>query len=123
MPRMYAFFLGIGVGAIVLFGASNYHIVRARDGLHCVPKQRAQLSQAYVDTRNFGPNDWATNSDLAAALTADNKQQSWRRKQPVTFKMTSTGWADDRSNSRIKPRITRFSMYRRANSLWISVLA
>ena len=74
MPRMYAFFLGIGVGAIVLFGASNYHIVRARDGMYCVPKQRAQLSQAYIDTRHFGPNNWAANPDLAAALTADNKQ-------------------------------------------------
>ncbi len=58
----------------MLFGASNYHIVRARDGLYCVPKQRAQLGQAYVDTRHFGPNDWAANPDLTAALTADNKQ-------------------------------------------------
>ena len=74
MPRMYAFFLGIGVGAIVLFGTSNYHIVRARDGLHCVPKQRAQLAQAYVDARHFESDDWAAKPELAAALTADNKQ-------------------------------------------------
>ena len=74
MPRMYAFFLGIGVGAIVLFGVSNYHFVQARDGWYCVPKQRAQLAQAYVDTRHFGPNEWSANPDLTAALTADNKQ-------------------------------------------------
>ena len=72
MPRMYAFLLGIAVGAIVLFAASNYHIVR-RDGIYCVPKQR-QLAQAYVDVRHFGPEDWAANPELTESLLADNKQ-------------------------------------------------
>ena len=74
MPRMYAFFLGLGIGALVLFGMSNYHFIRARSGWYCVPKQRAQLSQAYVDKRHFDANEWAANPDLTAALTADNKQ-------------------------------------------------
>ena len=72
-PRLYAFALGIGVGASVCLGVMNFHIVRARDGFYLVQKHHAKLTQTYVDTREFDARDWAENADLAAALTADNK--------------------------------------------------
>ena len=73
-PRLYTFFFGIGVGASVCLGVMNFHVVRARDGLYLVQKHHAKLSQTYVDTREYNARDWAENADLAAALTADNKE-------------------------------------------------
>jgi hypothetical protein len=73
MRQMYTFVLGAGVGAALCLGAMNFHVVRAQDGWHLVQKHHARLGQVYVDTRQFGASDWINNTDLAAALTADNK--------------------------------------------------
>jgi hypothetical protein len=75
MPRIMTFLLGVAVGAMLCFGATNYHVVRAQDGFHVVPKSRARLAEAYVDVRAFGVGDWTNHSELAADLTAANKQQ------------------------------------------------
>ena len=74
MPRLFSFLLGVAAGAMLCYGATNYHLVRAQDGFHLVHKQRAQLAEAYVDVRAFGVSDWANHAELAAALVAENKQ-------------------------------------------------
>lgn len=68
MKRFVTFVFGMIAGAGLLFGALNYHLVRADDGLHLVPKLNAKLSGTYVDIRGFTFADWAKNPDLAAAL-------------------------------------------------------
>jgi hypothetical protein len=74
MPRLFSFLLGVAAGAMLCYGATNYHLVRAQDGFHLVHKQRAQLAEAYVDVRAFGVGDWTNHAALAAALVAENKQ-------------------------------------------------
>ena len=68
MKRFTTFLLGMAVGAGLLFGALNYHLVRADDGMHLVRKVDAKLSGTYVDIRGFTFADWAKHPDLAAAL-------------------------------------------------------
>lgn len=68
MKRLSSFILGVLVGAGLLYGALNYHLVHADDGLHLVSKLESQLSMTYVDIREFTVADWANHTELAAAL-------------------------------------------------------
>jgi hypothetical protein len=74
MPRFFSFLLGMAVGAMLCYAATNYHVVRAQDGLHLIPKVHARLADAYVDVRAFGVGDWTSRPELAAAVVRDNKQ-------------------------------------------------
>lgn len=74
MPRIISFPMGLAVGAMLCYGATNYHVLRADDGFHLIHKQRARLAEAYVDVREFGVGDWTSHGELAAALAAENKQ-------------------------------------------------
>ena len=47
----------------------SYHIVRAGDGLHWVPKTSPTLSQIYTDVRNFDVEAWRNNKQLMLAIT------------------------------------------------------
>jgi len=73
MRRLMTFFLGMITGGVLLFGAMNYHLIRAQDGLHFVPKTSPQLAAAYIDIRDFTVVDWAEHSDIAAALIRAEK--------------------------------------------------
>ena len=74
MPRLFAFLMGVVVGALLCHGATNYHVIRAQDGFHVVQKVRAHLSEAYVDVRSFGVGDWSARPELVAAITQQSKQ-------------------------------------------------
>jgi len=74
MSRLASFLCGVVAGAALLHFAMNYHVVRSRDGFDLIAKQPARLSEAYVDIRAFGINDWAGRPQLAAALVKANKQ-------------------------------------------------
>jgi hypothetical protein len=74
VPRILSFPMGVAAGAMLCFGTTNYHLVRADDGFHLIHKQRARLGEAYVDVREFGVGDWSSHTELAAALVAGNKQ-------------------------------------------------
>jgi len=71
---MVVFLLGMAAGVMLCFGATNYHVVRAKDGFHLVHKQRARMAEAYVDVRGYGVGDWTDHSELASELVSDNKQ-------------------------------------------------
>jgi selenocysteine lyase/cysteine desulfurase len=62
-------------GAALLQGATKYHIVRASDGYHNVPKHPARLAETYVDIRAFSMTDWAARPQLASAMVQANQQQ------------------------------------------------
>lgn len=74
MGRLGAFLLGVAVGAGLVFGSLKYHVLRAHDGLHVVPKVAATFEDAYVDIRQFGPSDWNDHRTLAAALIKANQE-------------------------------------------------
>jgi hypothetical protein len=74
MSRLGTFLLGMVVGIVLYTAAAHFHVVRARDGFHLVAKQMPQLSETYVDVRQFTLADWVNHPQLAAALAKANKQ-------------------------------------------------
>jgi len=74
MARLSSFLTGMAVGALLCYGATNFHVIRAQDGIHFVHKLPPRLSEAFVDVRSFSLSDWSAHPQLAAALVQDNKQ-------------------------------------------------
>jgi hypothetical protein len=74
MGRMTFMFLGIIIGAGVIFGAFNYHLLQTSTGMQICPKRSASLSETYVDIRKFTAADWATHPTLSADIVAAEKQ-------------------------------------------------
>lgn len=68
MRRLFTFVLGMIAGAGLLMAALNFHVIRAADGVHLIPKVESTLAESYVDVRGFGPADWMQHSRVAAAL-------------------------------------------------------
>jgi hypothetical protein len=75
MPRVGTFFLGFLVGGAVVYTSLHYHIVRANDGVHFIPKMTSSFSETYVDVRHFSVQDWADRVSLSTAVTAAGKSQ------------------------------------------------
>ena len=67
------FVLGMITGGALLYGALNYHVVRAKDGFHFIAKTRSGLADTYVDIRDFRVADLANHPDLVEALVRANK--------------------------------------------------
>ena len=70
---MGSFFLGFLVGGAVVYGSLHYHLVRANDVLHLVPKVTSTFSETYVDVRSFGIQEWSERAALAAAIQRAGK--------------------------------------------------
>lgn len=51
----------------------NFHVIRAQDGFHLIPKVNARLSNTYADIRGYQVADWAAHGELAAALVKANR--------------------------------------------------
>ncbi len=68
MGRVGSFFFGMIVGATALGVAMHYHIVRGKDGIFVVPKVHNNLSDIYVDTREFTLADWQQHRMLAVSI-------------------------------------------------------
>ena len=73
MKRLTTFIFGMIAGAALRLGAQRYHVIRADDGLHLVPKLHSTLSGTYADIRNFTVADWTEHPDLAAAMLDDDR--------------------------------------------------
>ena len=74
MGRLGTFLFGVAVGAGLVFGTLKYHVLRAHDGMHVVPKVASTFEDAYVDVRQFGPSDWTEHRTLTAGLIQANKE-------------------------------------------------
>jgi hypothetical protein len=70
---MARFLFGMITGAVLLFAAMHYHVVRGKEGVYLVPKISNNLSDVYVDTRQFGLSDWKNHKPLAAAIMQSNQ--------------------------------------------------
>ena len=73
MGRLGNFLVGLLLGGALVYTSLKYHIVRAGDGVHLVPKLTAEFSQTYVDVRQFGLQDWTQHQTLAIAITTAGK--------------------------------------------------
>ncbi len=56
-------------------GVTTYHVVRASNGFHLIPKQPSRLGETFVDIRSFTMTDWTARPQLASALVQANQQQ------------------------------------------------
>ncbi len=75
MSRISTFLFGMIAGAALLQGVTNYHVVRASNGFHLIPKHPSRLGETFVDIRSFTMTDWAARPQLASALVQANQQQ------------------------------------------------
>ena len=105
MNRVSSFFAGILLGAVTMFVAMQFYIVRANDGFHLIPKLAAKLENPYVDIRKFTLNDWQNRQPLAVAIMKANrgnlmqdsalggfKQAAQKTLDQLTGNKTSWGW-------------------------------
>ncbi len=79
MGRVGSFFFGMIVGATVLGVAMHYHIVRGKDGIFVVPKVHNNLTDIYVDTRQFTLSDWQQHRMLAVSILRRSRRPAARR--------------------------------------------
>ena len=75
LKRLSTFLFGGVVGAAIMYVALIYHVVRAPDGVHLIPKTTATLRGCYVDIREYGIEDWKNNPDLTVAISASGKTE------------------------------------------------
>jgi hypothetical protein len=73
MERITGFIFGVVVGFVLCLASMTFHLVRAEDGWHVVPKISAQFADAYVDIREFQVGDWEQHGSLALALAHADK--------------------------------------------------
>lgn len=91
---MSRFLFGMVTGAVLLFVAMHYHVVRGNDGVFLVPKISNNLSDAYVDTREFGLSDWQDHKPLAAAIMQSGQSQLLEDSSLTSFRDTMKGLVD-----------------------------
>ena len=75
MRSMFTLLLGVAIGAGGMFVSRTYHVVRADDGFHLVPRLTPEFSDAYVDIRNFDLRAWDAHRPLAVALVKAKQHQ------------------------------------------------
>lgn len=72
---MSRFLYGMIAGAALMYVAMHYHVVRGNQGVFLVPKLSNNLSDVFVDTRQFELADWRQHKPLAAAIMQNNQSQ------------------------------------------------
>ena len=91
---MSRFLFGMMTGALLLYAAMHYHVVRGNEGVFLVPKISNNLSDVYVDTRDFGLSDWQRHKPLAAAIMQSNQSHLLEDSSLTTFRDTLKGLMD-----------------------------
>jgi hypothetical protein len=72
---MRNFIVGYLAGAISLYVALGFHVVRTQDGHHVIAKTSLALRDTYVDIRPFGVNEWKDHLELADAMRKAGKDE------------------------------------------------
>ena len=91
---MSRFFFGMICGAALLFVAMHYHVVHGKEGVFLVSKISNNLSDVYVDTRNFELSDWQSHKPLAAAILRSDKSSMLGDASLTSFRSTVSGLMD-----------------------------
>ena len=100
MSRIPTFFTGFVLGGVLVYVALHYHVVRADDGVHLVPKMSSDFSQSYVDIRDFGILEWNENRALAAAIVRADKEHLLKEMTSSPLRRTLDGVLESLSGSR-----------------------
>lgn len=91
MARIQSFLFGMIVGAAALYGAMTFHVVRAEDGLHVVPKISSGISDAYVDIRDFDAAEWSEHKHVAVALIHADKEELLQESMVANLRNAARG--------------------------------
>lgn len=91
---MSRFFFGMICGAGLLFVAMHYHVVHGKDGVFLVSKISNNLSDVYVDTREFDLSDWQAHKPLAAAIMRSDKSHILEDASLTGFKSSVSSLMD-----------------------------
>ncbi len=91
---MSRFFAGMVCGAGLVLLAMHYHIVRGNDGVFLVPKISSNLTDTYVDIRDFRLGDWQEHKSVAAALVKNNRSDQLEGASLDTVKSKIGGVVD-----------------------------
>ena len=94
MSRIGVFFAGILLGAAGMYVSQNYHVVRAEDGMHMVPKMASNFGDVYVDIRSFEISDWDDHKSLAVAIVQADKSYLLRDAAQGSFMQSVDGVLD-----------------------------
>lgn len=72
---MLKFLFGVILGAVLVYTAMHFHLVRGRNGVFMVSKVTSDLSDIYVDIRGFTLEDWKRHKPLAAAIIQSDRSE------------------------------------------------
>jgi len=104
MGRFASFVTGVIVGASSLAVATHYHIVRGKEGVFVVRKVQNNLSDIFVDTREFTPADWMDHRMLALAIMQTDRGEMLQDSTLDGFRSNLrefvSGWLQDGPASR-----------------------
>lgn len=69
--------LGCGTvfGAVMMWAAMSYHLIRTRDGITMVPKYHAQLASTFIDVRQWGVTEWTEHPELVMTLERNQRTE------------------------------------------------
>jgi hypothetical protein len=81
-------------GAVLLYVAMHFHVVRGNDGIFLVTKISNNLSDVYVDTREFQLSDWKEHKPLAAAIMQSNQSHLLEDSSLNSFRDSIGGLVD-----------------------------
>lgn len=91
---MSRFLFGMVAGAVLLYVAMHFHVVRGNEGVVLVSKISNNLTDVYVDTRGFNLNDWKSHKPLAAAIMQSNQSHLLDDASLNTFRDSMRGLVD-----------------------------
>ena len=92
---MGRFFAGMFCGALLLFVAMHYHVVRGNNGVVLVPKISNNLSNVYTDVRDFELADWKQHKALAAAIMRSKQSDLLKDSAARNFGNSMRGLVDN----------------------------
>lgn len=91
---MRQFVAGMVCGAALLFVAMHYHVVRGKDGVTLVPKISNNLSDVYVDVRDYQLSEWKEHKPLAAAILQSDQSALLEDSSLNSFRESLRGMMD-----------------------------
>lgn len=75
MRRIVWLGFGTVLGAMLMWAAMNYHVLRTRDGIAWVPKYHARLASTFVDVRSWGVTEWTEHPELVLTLEQNQRTE------------------------------------------------
>lgn len=94
MKRLSSFVAGVVVGVVLATIMLKYHIVRAEQGTHWIPKAAPTFSAFYVDIREFSVEDWQAHSDLALAIAKSGNRELLNQAAQQSLRQTAQSWLE-----------------------------